>query len=61
MEYTVIIIWSDGRSSVFDTESPDLVQYMYLLDKCEIATFSIKLKEYDKPNQDNAQGIAPGD
>lgn len=50
MEYTVIIIWSDGRSSVFDTESPDLVQYMYLLDKCEIATFSIKLKEYDKPN-----------
>lgn len=61
MEYTVIIIWSDCSSSVFHTESPNLQRYMYLLDKCEIATFTIKLKDYDKPNQDNAQGIAPGD
>lgn len=50
MEYTVTVTFPDRHRFVFDTESPDLVQCMHLLDKCEIASFSIKLKKHDKPN-----------
>lgn len=53
MVYTVTVTFLDCHRFVFDTESPDLQRYMYLLDKCEITTFSIKLKDYDKPDQTN--------
>lgn len=53
MEYTVTVTWSDNSRLVFDTEEPALDQYMRSLDKCDIAKFSIKLKDYDKPNQNN--------
>lgn len=53
MVYTVTITWPDSMRYEFDTEEPALDQYMRLLDKCEIVNFSIKLKDYDKPNQNN--------
>lgn len=59
MEYTVFVTMSDNSLQVINTDEPDLYLYMRLLDKCAITKFTIILKEYDKPNQTDAQGIAP--
>lgn len=53
MEYTVTVTWPDNSRLIIETDEPALDRLMRLLDKCEIASFTIKLKDYDKSNQDN--------